>query len=140
MSDTALGQGGHGPAGLGRGTVEGMDLESKDPCSNSRGRFSSYSRCDLGPQRFFRESNPALCNTVFKVCSSLRGSWMTAASWQISVSAMLPPPIPLGAPPRTHSQGSDKSCSVDSCLTLPNAMFNSQPEASLCWPEAPEGP
>ena len=63
---------------------------------------------------------------------------MTAASGQVSVSAMLPPPIPLGAPPCAHSQGSDESCSVDSCLTLPNAMFNPQPEASLCWLEAPE--
>lgn len=66
---------------------------------------------------------------------------MTAVSRQISVSFILPPTSLLGSTTMyTQSQGSDKSYSVDSCLTLLYAIFNHQPEASLSLMEAPEMP
>lgn len=111
-SDAAWGWGGRGRTG------PGVALEFEGLYSNSTGHFLSHSQDDLGPQRFVPGSHSGLYNTVFKACSALRGLLDDGSLWADSVSVIVPLPSPLGAPPCTRSQGSDKSCSADSSLTL----------------------
>ena len=136
---------GLGVAGLGRGHGGGCGFGIHGPCLNSGHQFPAYSQGDLGPRRFFRVHTPLSATQYPKHalwgCSSLRtppdDSSLQAGKCELHTASYF---SSWSTTMYTQSQGSDKSYSVDSCLTLLYAMFNHQPEASLSLMEAPETP